>query len=327
MVGHAATAVYVDTVPWTPAAGVALLEEAGLAVRSAVARTPAEVLAAAQGATALLVGDSPVTAAVIDGLPGLGIVSTVTVGVDHIDLEAARRAGVWVAHVPDATTEEVATSALAMALGLVRHVPFLDRQVRDGGWDAFATGPRRRPSALVLGIVGLGRIGRRLAALAAPIFGAVVAHDPAPAAAWPDGVERLELDDLLARADVISLHLPATPGAPPLLDAARIGRLRPGAMVVNVSRGALVDTTALLAALDAGHLGGAALDVLDVEPPPADAPARRHPRVVLTPHAAFSSAEGEAEAVARQAGNVISWLREGRPRTAVVEGRQREVVA
>ncbi len=327
MVGHAATAVYVDTVPATPARGRALLEDAGVAVRSAVAVTPADVLAAGHGADALLVGDSPITAAVLEGLPDLGLVSLVTAGVDHVDLAAARRAGVWVANVPDATTDEVATTALAMALGLVRHVPFLDRQVREGGWDAFATGPRRRPSTLVLGIVGLGRIGRRLATLAAPLFAGIVAHDPAPAAPWPASVERAELDEMLAQADVVSLHLPATPGAPPLLDAARLARMRPGAMLVNVSRGALVDTAALLAALDDGRLGGAALDVVDVEPPPLDAAVRRHPQVVLTPHAAFSSVEGEAEAAERQAQNVLDWLAGGRPATAVVEGRPRAVRA
>jgi phosphoglycerate dehydrogenase-like enzyme len=133
-------------------------------------------------------------------------------------------------------------------------------------------------------------------------------------------VARLELRDVLAEADVVSLHLPAVPGEPPLIDAGAIARMRPGAFLVNVSRGALVDTDALLAALDDGRLGGAALDVVAGEPPAGDAPVRRHPRVLLTPHAAFWSDDAEAVSYARQAANVISWKRDGRPLTAVVEG-------
>src|SRR6185295_13729761 len=124
-------AVYVDTVPAALAEGPETLHAAGFEVRDAVAATPSEVVAAARGAAALLVGDSPITAEVFAALPELAIVSTVTVGVDHIDLEAAAAHGAWVANVPDATTEEVATTSLAMALGLVRHVPFLDRHARD----------------------------------------------------------------------------------------------------------------------------------------------------------------------------------------------------
>ena len=131
---------------------------------------------------------------------------------------------------------------------------------------------------------------------------------------------RLELGDLLDAADVLSLHLPALPGEPPLIDAEAIARMRPGALLVNVSRGALVDTEALLAALDEGRLGGAALDVVAGEPPPMDAPVRRHPRVLLNPHAAFWSDEAETDSYARQAANVVSWKRDGRPLTPVVEG-------
>jgi phosphoglycerate dehydrogenase-like enzyme len=321
--GNTATAVYVDTAETDRGEGPDLLRAEGFAVRSAVADTPADVLAAADGADALLVGASRIPASVIEGLESrLRIISAIGVGVDHIDLEAARTAGIWVANVPDATTEEVAVTALSLALSLVRHVPFLDRDVRAGGWDAFATGRRRRPSRLTLGIVGLGRIGRHLAGLATPIFARVCAHDPAPVEPWPSGVDRLDLDEVLAGSDVVSLHLPAVPGAPPLIDATALARMRHGAFLVNVSRGALVDTDALLAALDEG-LGGAALDVLAGEPPPADAPVRRHPRVVLTPHAAFWSDESEAASYARQAANVVAWKREGRPLTPVVEGAAR----
>jgi D-3-phosphoglycerate dehydrogenase len=314
-------ALYVDTVPAEPHAGTALLAAAGFEVRDAVARTPEDVVAVASDAVALLVGDSPITAEVLAGLVRLRIVATATVGVDHIDTGAARERGIWVANVPDSTTEEVAATALAMALSLVRHLPFLDRDVRAGGWDAFASGERHRPSTLTLGIVGLGRIGTRLANLAQPLFGRVLACDPAPASPVPAHVELLGLGDLVAASDVVSLHLPAQPGAPPLLDAAAFAQMRQGAYLVNVARGALVDTDALLAALDAGRLAGAALDVVAGEPPPPGARVRSHPRVLLTPHAAFLSSEGAADTYAAQARNVVAWHQSGRPLTPVVEGR------
>jgi D-3-phosphoglycerate dehydrogenase len=314
-------AVYVDTIPADRHGGPGLLEAAGFDVRDALATTPAEVLAAASDAEALLVGDSPVTAEVFAGLAQLRIVATVTVGVDHIDIAAASERGVWVANAPDTATEEVATTALAMALSLVRHLPFLDRHVRAGGWDAFATGERHRPSALALGIVGLGSIGSRLANLALPLFGRVLACDPMPARPTPPGVELVGIDDLLAASDVVSLHLPAQPGAPPLLDAAGLARMRSGAFLVNAARGSLVDTAALLDALDSGRLAGAALDVVDGEPPAPDDRIRGHPRVLVTPHAAFFSSESAADTYAAQARNVIAWRESGRPLTPVVEGR------
>lgn len=309
------TAVYLDTASADAHDGPALLEAAGFACRTAIARTPEEVIAAADGATALLIGDSPVTAEVLERLPDVRIVSTVTVGVDHIDVAEATRRGVAVAHVPDAVTEEVAVSALAMALGLLRHVNVLDRHVREGGWDPFATGPRRRVSTCTLGIVGYGRIGRRLAELAAPLFGRVVACDPVADVSSP--AEAADLATLLAESDVVSLHAPARRGQPPLIDAAAIATMRPGSFLVNVARGDLVDTAAVLAALDAGHLDGAALDVLAGEPPAPDAPERRHPRAVVTPHAAFWSVDAEAEAYRHQARNVIEWHTNGRPLTPV----------
>ena len=122
---------------------------------------------------------------------------------------------------------------------------------------------------------------------------------------------------------MISLHLPAERGAPPLVDADVLARIKPGSYLVNVSRGSLVDTAAALAALDSGQLAGVGLDVVDGEPPDGDAEIRSHPRALVTPHAAFYSAESEAAACAHQAENVVAWARTGRPLTPVVEGRAR----
>jgi D-3-phosphoglycerate dehydrogenase len=295
-----ARAVYIDTAHADRHDGPAPRQAAGVEVDEVVALSAREVREAAAGARAVLLGDSPFTGEVVAALPELAIVSTVTTGVDQVDLDAAREHGVWVANTPGAVSEEVAVTALAMALALIRHLPFLDRHVRQGGWDAFCTGPRQRPSTLTLGVVGLGRTGRLLAQLAHPVFGTILGADPAPADAPPEGVR------------VVAL-----------IDTAALARMRRGAYLVNVARGALIDTEALLDALDEGRIAGAGLDVVAPEPPDPDARIRTHPRVLMTPHAAFYSHEAEAAACAHQAGNVVAWSQTGRPLTPVVEGTRR----
>ena len=267
---------------------------------------------------ALLVTYLPVNDAVLVAADSIGLVSFCSVGFDSIDLAAATRRGVWVSNVPDAACEEVACHALAMALGLVRHLTFLDRDVRAGGWSYEATGTPRRLSELTLGVVGLGRIGSRLAEIASPLFSRVVGHDPLlPQAAFPPGVTPLGLEDCLAAADVLSLHLPLTAATHNLIDRAALARMPAGAYLVNVSRGALVDPAALVAALDDGRLAGAALDVTDPEPPAADDHVRTHPRIQVTPHAAFHSAQALEAYLLSQAKNVIAWARSGVPLTPV----------
>jgi phosphoglycerate dehydrogenase-like enzyme len=311
-------AVFVDLVECDLYEGPKLLRDAGFDVRTAVARTPGEVAAAAQGAAALLTGDAPVTDSVLAAIPELRIVATVTAGIDQVDVEAARERGVWVANVPDAYTEEVAVHALAMMLAVLRQLPRYDRHVRDGGWDPMEGTWPARPSELTLGIVGLGHIGARLATLARPLFGRLLGHDPVSAA--PVSMEAVGLDRLLSESDVVSLHTPMTPHTRGLIGHAELGRMRPGALLVNVSRGGLVDEAALLHALDGGHLAGACLDVL-AEEPPGDSPLLHHPAVLLSPHAAFLSARSAREGVVRQVANVAAWARDGRPLSVVVEGR------
>src|SRR5207244_7392920 len=233
-------AVYVDTVDADLHDGPGLLREAGFDLRVAVASSPREVAEAARGATALLVGDAPVTAEVLDAAPSLRIVSTVTAGTDHLDLAAARERGIWVSNVPDASTEEVAAHALAMALSLIRQLPRFDREVHAGGWDALSGRRPLRPSLLTLGIVGLGRIGTRLAAISRPLFGRMLGSDPAVATA-PEGVALVDLAELLADAHVVSLHLPVLPTTERLMDSVRLASMRPGALLVNVARGGLID--------------------------------------------------------------------------------------
>lgn len=313
-------ALYADVDELGTQPGRSLLEKAGFEVREARCRRPTDVIEAGAGASALLVGYAPITEEVLATLHTVGIVSTMSVGTDHVDLEAARELGVWVCNVPDAATDEVALHAFAMALALVRHLPFFDREVRLGGWALKGTGSIRRPTSMTLGLVGMGRIARRVAELAQPVFSRIVGCDPfVPEARWPEVVEPVDVDAVFALSDVVSLHVPLTPDTRNLVDSDRLRGMRAGSYLVNVSRGGLVDGAALIDTLEAGHLAGAALDVLPEEPPERDDPILRHPRVLVTPHVAFFSDESVLEYSRKQAMNVISWATTGRPEGVVVE--------
>lgn len=298
-----------------------ILESAGVDVELAQCRTPEDVIRAGRDASALLVQYAPITREVLEALPEVRIVSRFGVGVDTIDVEAARELGVWVANVPDYGVEEVATHTLGMLLSLVRHLPFYDRIVREGRWHYESTGPLRRPSTMTLGIVGLGRNGRKLAQLTGPCFQQVLAHDPyLPNSAWPEDVGRMELEELFSQSHAVSLHLPLTAETRNLVNGRLLAQMPEGSYLVNTSRGGLINLDDLLQALDNGRLAGAALDVLPQEPPPADHPILQHPRVLLSPHVAWYSAEAEEELRRKTALNVVAWAQEGRPPYVVVEG-------
>lgn len=313
-------AVYTDWDEMDIAPGARALEDAGWEVRTVGSTEPDSIARVAADATALCLGYAPVGRELLGRLGRLRIVATLSAGYDMVDVDAAAERGVWVATIPDAAVDEVAGHALAMALALIRHLPWADRAVRGGSWRLEVASPPRAPSTLTFGLLGLGRIGRRAADLARGVFGHVIAHDPhVPADKWPAAVGRRSRDELIARADVLSLHLALTPQSQGIVNAELLARMPRGAFLVNVSRGGLVDHAALLAALDAGHLAGAGLDVLDVEPPPADHPAIHHPRVLLTPHTAFLSDRSLDLYPRRQAENVLLWQRTGRPLSPVRE--------
>ena len=301
-----------------------LLADAGMSVSVAdpQCRTPDDLIRAAADADAIVLQYAPVTEEVLAALPRLQIVSLPLIGVDAVDTEAARRHGVWVANVPDACVTETAVHAVAMALGLIRHLPFFDRLMRDGGWGYEATGHLRRPGNLTLGIVGLGNIGRHVAACAAPVFGRIVGFDPMiHTDSWAREVERADdLKSLFRESDVLTFHVPLTGETRHLVGHELLAEARPGAYLVNASRGPVVDPRALLEALDSGRLAGAALDVFEKEPPDAHDRLRHHPRVCVSPHAAFFSVESDEEARRRSIGNIINFARTGRPDHVVVAG-------
>jgi D-3-phosphoglycerate dehydrogenase / 2-oxoglutarate reductase len=268
-----------------------VLDGHDVALRVLQCRTPEEVAAQAGDADVLINQYVPITAEALDALPRCRLVVRYGVGVDNVDVEAAAARGVWVANVPDYGRDEVADHTLALALAVLRGVVALDRSVREGTWDLEAARPLRRLSTLTYGVVGCGAIGTAVAGRAAGLGMRVVGYDLPQVPSEPP-IERVGLEELLEVADLVSLHAALTAESRHLIGPEALGRMRPTAYLVNTARGGLVDAAALLAALDAGELAGAALDVLEGEPPD-DLGWRlaRHPRVVATPHAAWYSEE------------------------------------
>jgi D-3-phosphoglycerate dehydrogenase / 2-oxoglutarate reductase len=230
----------------------------------------------------------PVGEELFSRLPALRVVGTASVGFDRIDLDAAERRGIVVVSVPDYCTQEVADHTLGLLYALVRGIVVLDRDVASGRWNAKAAGSLRKLADLRVGIVGLGRIGGEVATRLLALGVEVLAHDLLPVER--DGVRYVELDELLAECDAVTVHVPLTRETRGLIGRRRIESMRPGALLVNTSRGAVVDLGAVLVGLRSGRLGGAALDVLPQEPPPVPPAA---PNLIVTPHAAYYSDESE----------------------------------
>jgi D-3-phosphoglycerate dehydrogenase len=269
---------------------------------------------AGEDVVALLIGtDVRVEVEDLDRLPALRVVASCSVGFDHVAHEEAERRGIWVCNVPDYCIEEVADHALALLLGLLRGIVELDRSVRGGAWDSAAAGELRRTRGTRLGVIGLGRTGRALAVRASALGFEVWATDPAlrPEAIEAAGAKAASLEELLASCEAFSLHLPLTPETTGLIGAAELAGMPRGSVLVDTARAELVDLDALLGALESGHLAGAALDVLPFEPPTREHPAPTAPRLVVTPHAAWYSAEAE-EAVYRRPVLSVRDVLEGR---------------
>ncbi len=303
----------------------ALFDPVGIEIITAQCRTEAQVIDAGAGCRGILLQYAPIGAKVVAALPELGIVSRIGAGFDTVDTEACEKAGVWVANSPDYGVGEVATHALALALAAIRNIVAYNRDIQAGQWHFMSPGTMRRPSELTLGIVGLGRIGKRMAHVSRNVFKRVVAYDPHIIDGdFPAFVERAAtLEDLARQADVVSLHTPLNAETRGMIDARFFGAVKRGAYFVNTSRGAVVNVPDLCAALDAGILAGVGLDVLPEEPVPRDSPLLHHSRVILTPHAAFYSLEAEKELRRKAAQNIITWLATGRPEYVVTHGTRK----
>ena len=298
---------------------------AGIEIMVGQCKTEDDVVAQGRGCRAILLQYAPITRKVVESLPELGIVSRIGAGYDTVDTVACERVGVWVANSPDYGVGEVATHALALALASIRNIVAYHRDIKDGNWYFMSSGKLARPSGLTLGIVGLGRIGKRMAHISRNVFKRVVAYDPYLIDGdFPAYVERAHsLSDLAKESDVVSVHAPLTEETRGMLDAGFFGALKSGAHFVNTARGAIVNVADLHRALESGALGGAALDVLPEEPVARDSPLLAHPRVILTPHAAFYSVEAEKELRRKAAQNIITWFATGRPEYVVSRGTRK----
>jgi len=296
-----------------------VLEPAGIEVSSADCSNSSEVVAACRDADGILVNLAPLDAAAFDSLPRCKVVSRYGVGLDNIDLEAARRAGVTVRNVTGYCDGEVAEHALGLVLSVARKIVARDASIRAGEWNAVR--PGRRVAGTVLGILGFGGTARALARAALGLgFAKILVWSPhidaerigaalGPLAGAADiPVLPSGLEGLLAESDWVSVNLPLRPGTRGLIDAKAIASMKRGAALVNVSRGPIVDEDALIEALAEGRLGGAGLDVFAVEPLPPGSKLRSAPNLVLTDHAAYASVESLRDLRIRCARNALEVL-------------------
>ena len=253
-----------------------------------------------------------VTRELIDGAPELGLVARAGVGLDNVDVAAARARGIRVVNVPQAATSSVAELTVALYLLLVRELLPTIASTKAGRWERGLHGHELH--GRTVGFVGYGRIAREVARRLGPFGVRTIASDPY-VRETSDGTELMELDRLLAEADIVSLHASLTPESRHLIDAAALGKMRAGAFLVNVARGALVDEVALVGALRSGRLAGAALDVFEAEPPTRQE-LLSDPRVIATPHLGASTEEAQRRAGTDVVAEVLRALRDG-PTVAV----------
>lgn len=302
---------------------LALYRAAGVEVVTAQCRTEDEVIKAAEGCQGLLVQYAPVNAKVFAARPEIRIASRYGAGFDTINTADAAKYGVWVGNSPDYGVGEVATHALAMTLDLIRNITAYDRDVKAGQWHYTTAGKIQRCSDMTIGIVGLGRIGKRMAHISRNLFKRVIAYDPHIIDGdFPAYVERVGKEELFKQAHVVSLHTPLNDETRGMIDASVLKLMQPDSFLVNSARGGLVNIDDLLKALD-DNLKGAGLDVLPVEPPATSSAIVQHKRVLLSPHAAFYSEVAAKELRRKAAQNLIDWDRNGRPSYVVVEGNKK----
>lgn len=279
--------------------------------------SPDVLIARLKDARALVLGWARIDEHVLAACPSLKVISFTGTGVaNYVDLEAATRHGVVVTGTPHYGDDTVAEYTLALMLSLVRRIPQLDRIIRKGRWDPEPAGMELRGKTL--GILGLGGIGSRVAKFGVALGMRVIAWtaNPSPERAAASGVVFMPREDLAAVSDVVSIHLALTPSTRHLVNAPYLFRMKRGALLINTSRGEIVDTAALIAALETRHLAGAALDVFEDEPLPNTHPLLRLDNVLLTPHAGFYTIEATRRLLHIALDNILSFLR-GRPQNVV----------
>jgi D-3-phosphoglycerate dehydrogenase len=270
-----------------------VLESAGFTLEEVkpICKTEDDVIQHCGRADALLVQWAPITRRVLEALPRVRGLVRYGIGVDNIDIPAAKSLGRVVSNVPTYCQEEVSDHAVAMMLSLARRISHDHDQIKHGGWGITPFLPIPAFSDLTLGLVGLGSIARKVSEKARPFRFRQIAFDPVASADVfaKAGVERVDRDTLLQTADIISLHCPLTPDTRQMINADSIAKMKPGVILINTARGPLVNEADLVAALKSKKIVGAGLDVFEKEPLPVDSPLRALPNVILTSHAASVS--------------------------------------
>ena len=297
-----------------------LLRDAGIEVTpNPYGRWPteAELCELIRDADLFVAGTEPITDRVMAAAPRLRLISRVGIGLDNVDLSAARRRNIAVSYTPDAPAPAVAELTIGLMLSLLRHVHSADRLVRTGGWHRFMG---RRLSELTVGIIGVGRVGRRVVKLLQPFGARVLANDLRPASDV-DGVAWVEKDAIYEQADVITLHVPLTIGTENLVTAAEIRRLKPDAVLINTSRGGIINEADLAAALRAGRIAGAAVDVFTLEPYRGELAGID--RCLVTCHMGSMSIDCRRRMELEATENVLHFLRHGTPLQPVPEEEYR----
>jgi D-3-phosphoglycerate dehydrogenase / 2-oxoglutarate reductase len=279
-------------------------------LRMAESTSPEAILAVAANADAILVTYAKLPADLLRQCTRCKVIGRFGLGVDNIDIKAARDLGITVTYVPDYCMHEVSDHAMALLLALARKIPRSNDLVQAGRWEIAPLVPIHRLTGRVLGLVGFGNIPRALAPKAKAFGLRVVAHDPyvEHAVFAAAGVEAMTLPALLQMADFISVHAPLNPATRGMFNTDLFGRIKQGALLINTARGPLIEEEALIAALDCGQLGGAALDVVTVEPLAKDSRLLGRENVILTPHTGFYSVESLAELQTKCAADVARVL-------------------
>ena len=269
-----------------------ILKTAGCEVVARNCKTEDELIALVADADAVITQFARINAAVIGAMTRARAIVRYGIGVDNVDLDAARARGIAVSNIPDYCIDEVADHTLAYILGLTRQVVAHTADLRAGNWRLAVPVPEMKALRdQTVGVIGFGRIGREVVSRLLPFKCRVFVHDPVVSAAdiTAAGAAAATLDEIFSTADIITLHCPSTPATRRIIGPASLGKMKPGALLINVARGDLVDTAALVAALQSKRVAAAALDVFDPEPLPADHALRTLPNVIIAPHIASVS--------------------------------------
>jgi D-3-phosphoglycerate dehydrogenase len=279
-------------------------------LRMAKSTSANDILEVARDADAILVTYAKLTGDLIRQLTRCKAIGRFGLGVDNIDLVAAKEKGIAVNYVPDYCIREVSDHTMALLLALIRKIPFSNKLVQGGRWEMPAVVPIRRIEGTVLGLLGFGNIPRLVAPKAKAFGMKVIAFDPYAKSELfkTEGVDSVDLDTLLKTSDYISVHAPLTPQTRGVVNADAFAKMKKGAYVVNTARGPLIDEPALIAALDSGQVGGAGLDVVAVEPLAKDSALLGRDNVIISPHTAFYSIEALDELQSKCASDVARVL-------------------